>query len=107
MSKTIWASYIGSVAALGVATCCVLPMSMMLLGLGGSWLGVFGKFAAASYYVLTFATLLLLAAWIVCDRRGSLAQMKVWLAGSTTLTALAWAIVLNEARINDFLIALM
>ncbi|MBW4707957.1 hypothetical protein KX928_09175 [Roseobacter sp. YSTF-M11] len=107
MMKSIWASYIGSVSALGVATCCVLPMAMMLLGLGGSWLAVFGTIAAASFYVLAIATALLLAAGIICYRRASLAHMKGWLLGSTIMTALAWGIVFNEARINDFLITLM
>lgn len=107
MNKPVWASYMGSLSALGVATCCVLPMTMMLLGLGGSWLAVFGKIAAASFYVLAIATVLLITAWVLCHRRGSLSQMKGWLLGSTVLTALAWVIVFNEARINDFLITLM
>lgn len=107
MNKSIWASYVGSLSALGVATCCVLPMTMMLLGLGGSWLAVFGKIAAASFYVLAIATVLVIAAWVLCHRRGSLRHMKGWLLGSTILTALAWIIVFNEARINDFLITLM
>lgn len=107
MNKSIWASYVGSLSALGVATCCVLPMTMMLFGLGGSWLAVFGKIAAASFYVLAIATVILLAAWMISYRRGSLVHLKGWLAGSTTLTAIAWVIVFNEARINDFLITLM
>ena len=107
MNKHILASYAGSLSALGVATCCVLPMVMMLLGLGGSWLAVFGKIAAASFYVLAIATALLIAAWILCNKRGSLVHMKGWLLGSTVLTALAWVIVFTEARINDFLITLM
>ena len=107
MNKPIWASYAGSLSALGVATCCVLPMTMMLLGLGGSWLAVFGKIAAASFYVLAIAIALLIAAWVLCHRRGSLPHMKRWLLGSTVLTVLAWVIVFNEAGINDFLITLM
>jgi len=107
MNKTIWASYAGSLSALGVATCWFLPMTMMLLGLGGSWLAVFGKIAAASFYVLGIATVLLIAAWVLCQRRGSLPHLKGWLLGSNVLTALAWVIVFNETRINDYLITLM
>ncbi|CTQ75807.1 hypothetical protein [Roseibium alexandrii] len=107
MKNHIRASYLGSISALGVATCCVLPMAMMLLGLGGSWLAIFGTIAAASFYVLGLSTLMVLAAWLVTYRKGSLLQLKWWLAGSTTLTALAWVIVFNETRINDFLITLM
>ena len=107
MSKSLWASYAGSISALGVATCCVLPMTMMLLGLGGSWLAVFGKIAAASYYVLAAASIMLLIAWVIAARKGTLAHLKGWLVGSTILTALAWVIVFNEAQINDYLITLM
>ncbi len=107
MKKSLWASYVGSLSALGVATCCVMPMTMILLGLGGSWLSVFGKIAAASFYVLGIATVLLIAAWFQCVKQGSLNHLKGLLIGSTFLTAVAWVIVLNEARINDFLITLM
>ena len=107
MSKSLWASYAGSISALGVATCCVLPMTMMLLGLGGSWLAVFGKIAAASYYVLAVASIMLLIAWVIAARKGTLAHLKGWLVGSTILIALAWVIVFNETRINDYLITLM
>ncbi|MES0827025.1 hypothetical protein [Ruegeria sp. SCP11] len=107
MHKYLGLSYIGSLSALGVATCCVLPMVMMLLGLGGSWLAVFGEIAAASFYVLTISTALVVVSWLVSHRRGSMARLKWWLVGSTAMTCLAWAIVLNEAQINDYLIMRM
>ena len=107
MFKTIWAGYAGAFAALGVGTCCVMPMTLMLLGLGGSWLAIFGTISAASYYVLVPATLLVLAGWIVARQRHAIAGLKWSLTGSTALTAAAWVIVLNEARINDYLITLM
>ncbi len=100
-------SVVSSFAALGVATCCVMPMTMLLLGLGGSWIAVFGKIAAASYYVLAGSTLIVGWAWIAAIRRGSARRLRGWLAFSTALTALAWALVFNETRINDILITLM
>ncbi|UWR03162.1 hypothetical protein K3740_00130 [Ruegeria conchae] len=107
MKKYLTLSYLGSVSALGVATCCVLPMAMMLLGLGGSWLAIFGKIAAASYYVLAISTALIAVSWFVAHRNGTLANLKWWLVGSTAITALAWAIVFNETQINDYLIMQM
>ncbi len=107
MKKYVTLSYLGSVSALGVATCCVLPMAMMLLGLGGSWLATFGKIAAASYYVLAISTVLVAVSWIVAHRNATLANLKWWLGGSTTITALAWVILSNEAQINDLLIIQM
>ncbi len=107
MKKYLTLSYLGSVSALGVATCCVLPMAMMLLGLGGSWLAIFGKIAAASYYVLAISTALVAVSWFVAHRNGKLVKLKLWLVGSTAITALAWVIVFNEAQINNYLIMQM
>ena len=84
-----------------------MPMTMMLLGLGGSWLAVFGKIAAASYYVLAISSVFVAVSWLVSYRRGSIKELMWWLAGSTALTALAWVVVFNEARINDYLIMQM
>lgn len=107
MQKYLSLSYLGSVSALGVASCCVLPMTMMLLGFGGSWLAVFGTIAAASYYVLAIATALVVVSWLLSCRRGSVAKLKWWLAGNTAMTGVSWAVVLNEARINDYIIMQM
>jgi len=107
MQKYLGLSYFGSVSALGVATCCVLPMAMMLLGLGGSWLAVFGKIAAASFYVPAISTALVALSWMVSYRRGSIGRLKWWLVGSTVITGMAWVIVFNETPINDYLIMQM
>jgi mercuric ion transport protein len=107
MLRYLGISYVGSVAALGVASCCVLPITLMLLGGGGSSLAVFGKVAAASYYVLPASTALVFASWIISQRRNTIMRLKWWLGGTTLLTALAWTVVLNEVRINDYLIMLM
>ncbi len=107
MKKYLGFSYLASLGAVTVATCCVLPMAMMLLGLGGSWIAIFGKIAAASYYVIALSSVAVLAAWVMLYRRGALMRFKWWLGGTTALTLLAWVIVTNEARINDFLILQM
>lgn len=107
MQKYLSLSYIGSLSALGVATCCVLPMTMMLLGLGGSWLTIFGKIAAASFYVLTISTALVAGSWLVSCQRGTLPKLKWWLCGTTVITGVAWVVVFNEARINNYLIMQM
>ena len=107
MQKYISLSYLGSMSALGVASCCVLPMTMMLLGLGGSWLAIFGKIAAASYYILAISSVLVAVSWIVSHRRGSIMSLKWWLVGSTVMTSLAWVIVFYEAQINEYLIRQM
>ncbi|WP_299479783.1 hypothetical protein [uncultured Roseibium sp.] len=107
MKKTVLASYVGSLSSLGVATCCILPMALMLVGLGGSWIAIFGKIAAASFHVLGISSTLLLLAWFFSFRGRSSDRLKWWLGGSTVLTLAAWVIVFNETRINDYLITLM
>jgi mercuric ion transport protein len=82
-------------------------MTMIFIGLGGSWLAIFGKIAATSFYVLAASSVILTAAWIVSIRRGSMSNLKWWLGGSTMITSLAWVIVVNETRINDFIIMQM
>lgn len=107
MRKHLAISFLASIGALGVASCCVLPVTMMLLGMGGSWLAIFGKISAASYYVLAISTALILASWTMSYRRRSVSKLKWWLGGTTALTAVAWGVVINETRINDFLITRM
>ncbi|MGR3760152.1 hypothetical protein ACUXV3_08455 [Roseobacteraceae bacterium NS-SX3] len=107
MKQYLRLSWFSSFTSLGVAICCVLPMAMLLLGLGGSWLAVFGKIAAASYYVLAASSAAIALAWVAAIRRGSAARLRLWLAGSTLLTVLAWLIALNEAGINDYLMTWM
>ncbi len=107
MGRYLGLSYLSSFGALGVATCCVLPITLMLFGLGGSWVAVFGKVAAVSYYMLTVSTLMILAAWVASFRRNSLGRLKWKLGGASTMTLLAWLLVANETRINDFLIRQM
>lgn len=107
MKKVTGITIAGSFAALGVATCCILPMTFMLFGLGGSWLAVFGKIAAASTPVLVGSSALVALAWLLALRHGRLAGLAPWLAASTVVTAAAWVVFLNEARLNDFLIKQM
>lgn len=107
MQKYLSLSYLGSLSALAVASCCVLPMGLMLLGFGGSGLAVFGTLAAASYPVLFLSTALAAAACGLAWHHGALMRLKWWLLGSAVLTAMSWIIVVNESRINDYLIMWM
>jgi mercuric ion transport protein len=107
MTGQLRAAFLAALASLGVSACCVLPMVFLLFGLGGSWLAVFGRIAAASFYVLGFSSLLILVAWALAIRRGSSRNLRLWLVASTVLLGLAWLVVFNESRINDFLMTMM
>lgn len=97
----------GSIVAALTASCCVLPMVLMLFGLGGSWLAVFGKIAAFGFYVGAFSLLLLIAAWMLALRRGSSRSTIATLSVGSVLIAGSWLVMLNETVINDYIISLM
>jgi mercuric ion transport protein len=107
MTGQVRTAFLAALASLGVSACCVMPMVFLLFGLGGSWLAVFGRIAAASFYVLGVSSLLILVAWVLAIRRGSAPHLRRWLVASTVLLGLAWLVVFNESRINDFLMTLM
>lgn len=104
MAKT---GLLGSIGAALTATCCVLPVALMLLGVGGSWLGVFGPLAAASIYVAAASAVIVSGAWILAVRRRVPPRTYTLLAAGSVLTMAAWAVILNEATINDYLTGLM
>ena len=57
--------------------------------------------------MLALSVVLVAVAWLMAYRRGTLARLKPWLMASTALTAIAWVVVFNEARINDLLMTWM
>ena len=97
----------GSFLAFFAALCCVLPIALMALGLGGAWIAIFGKIAAASLWAVGLSALLLAVAWVVAVRRRASSNTVGVLAAGSLLTFLAWCLILNEAVINNFLIARM
>lgn len=96
-----------AIAAIGSSACCVLPMTFMLFGLGGSWLGVFGKAAAWAPAAVAAAFLATCLSWLLSWRQRKLRQQAPVLVWVTLLNFLAWAVWANEAAINDWLILQM
>src|SRR3546814_7151694 len=101
------AGLVGSVVALLTATCCILPMALVLLGLGGSWIAVFGAVAAASLYIIGLAAALTVTVWVLAFRRSARRWTYVAIGAGTAMTSIAWLIVLYEVTINDYLIRMM
>ncbi len=97
----------GSIIALITAACCVLPLILIMIGLGGSWVAVIGGIAAAGYYIAAAAALLVALAWFVAIRRHASRTVYGTLATGTAITFVAWIVLMNETRINNFLIGLM
>jgi len=106
-SLWVGASSVGSGLAFLTTSCCILPMALVLSGLGGSWLAIFSPIVAASLFILPLALLLVVVAWFVALRRGSGRQTFIWLSTSSVLTLLAVLIFVYQGLLNDYLISLM
>lgn len=52
-----------SILALLTASCCILPLGLTIVGLGGSWLSVLGPFVAYRSYLLIIVGLVVLWSW--------------------------------------------
>lgn len=98
-------SHLASFGTLGVATCYVLPVSMMLFAMGGSWTAMFGKIAAASSYGFALATMAAIISWVTSYRRDEVSKLMWWLIGTTAMTVTTWIVVLNQTGISDILIS--
>lgn len=97
---------LAGLAVLG-AICCIAPMGLMLLGLGGAWLGVFGKLAAFAYYLIALSAVVTGLAWVIALGRGASARTRLLLSIATGLTLIAWPVAFFEGSINDYFITLM
>jgi len=58
----------GLLAALGISTCCTLPLLLTAVGLGGAWLGGLGVFAAYQPLFLAFGVAALAAGFYASYR---------------------------------------
>ena len=60
---------LAGLGALALASCCVLPLALAVIGLGGAWLAGLGGLLAYQPYLLAVATAAVAAGWFVALRR--------------------------------------
>lgn len=53
-----------SILAVLTASCCILPLGLTIIGLGGSWLTFLGPFVEYRGYLLVLVGLIVLWSWI-------------------------------------------
>ena len=74
--------------ALLTASCCVLPIGLSIIGLGGTWLAMLGPFVEHRIALLVVVGLVLAWGWVRLWRRWACARHKrstVVILGFTTL----------------------
>lgn len=67
---------LAAVFALFSATCCVLPIGLSIIGVGGAWLAVFAPFTEYRALILVVVTLVVGVAWFRLIRRHRCGQVK-------------------------------
>ncbi len=77
---------LAALLALLSASCCVLPIGLSIIGLGGAWLAVLGPFVAYRSAILVAVGLVLLWAWFRLIRRSRCGVRK---SGAVVLAAFA------------------
>ena len=78
----IFAASCGLLGALAASSCCVLPVFLFSLGIGGAWIGNFTQLAPYKpYFVAVTAAFLAIGYWLVyrrpaiaCDEREACAR---------------------------------
>jgi mercuric ion transport protein len=101
------AGLVAAIAALVGASCCVLPLTLAAVGVGGAWIAQLAVFVTYQWYILTVAMVLIMISWIVAFVRGSSRRAKLVLAISTALVAAAFVLPIYEDDIAQQLLKMM
>ena len=73
--------------AFALASCCVLPLALAVVGLGGAWLAGLGGLLAYQPYLLAVAAAAVAAGWFLALRR----QASCGPGGGCTRRPAGWA----------------
>ena len=83
---------LATVFALFSATCCVLPIGLSIIGIGGAWLTIFAPFTEYRALILVFVAVIVGFAWLRLFRRyqcGQVRKSALFLAVLATLALIA------------------
>ena len=83
---------LATVVALFSATCCVLPIGLSIIGMGGTWLTVFGPFTQYRFPILVVVAMIVVLSWFRLIRRyrcGRVSKSALVLTMLATLALIA------------------
>lgn len=101
------AGLVAAIAAFAGASCCVLPLLLASVGVGGAWIAQLSIFVTYRWYILTFALMLIAASWLVALFRGSSTRARFILAIATALVIAALLMPTYEDDITRQLLKVM
>lgn len=85
-----------SLLAIASASCCVLPIGLSVVGLGGAWLTLLGPFVAYRSFILVGVGLVLLVAWArIINRRNGCAKRRRTAVATASFCTLVFLIALS------------
>ena len=96
-----------SIAALAGASCCVLPLTLAAVGVGGAWIAQLAIFVTYQWHILAVAVALVATSWVVALVRGNTKRAKIILAISTALVVAAVIVPVYEEEITRQLLELL
>ncbi len=82
--------------ALLSASCCVLPIGLSILGLGGAWLTMLGPFIAYRDFILFGVAIALVLAWYRVLRRKPCVTRRRSTVVWTTVASIAFLVALSS-----------
>ncbi|MHB1187855.1 mercuric transporter MerT family protein [Thiobacillus sp.] len=80
--QTLWAS---ALAALGASLCCVAPLVLVTLGLGGAWLSTLTQFESVRPVLVVLTLGLLALAWRKLYRQPAVCEAGTACADATVM----------------------
>lgn len=84
------------VLALFSASCCVLPIGLSIIGLGGAWLTALGPFVAHRIEILVVVGIVLAWAWLRFFRRRACRRRTRSTVVLLSLTTMAFALAASS-----------
>jgi mercuric ion transport protein len=94
---------VAGLAALVGASCCVLPLTLAILGVGGAWIAYLGPLVAYRSWMLAFAVAIILFAWSAALVRRPGPRAIVLLSLATAAVGAALAVAAYETEITRYL----
>jgi len=91
---------VAALAALAGASCCVLPILLSALGIGGVWIAWLTPLVAVQPYILGMAVALLVAGWVVAIGRGARQRAVLTLSLATLLLGASLAVQVFESDLT-------